>query len=119
MQDNVMKIDNEWTARICRQIAEEVRTAPLQELPGWHAIKDYYQAQEMICTVFAIECSSGSVQVYTDGSFDTRAKVLVEFPTALSSGRESFGSQTFSGMAYGRIDPKGEIHVERFSFGEM
>jgi len=111
-----MDIDWDKTTKLCEQIAKEVRNAPLQELPGWSAIIDYYQARGMTGTLFAIDSIPGLVQVYTDRRFDTRANVLMEYPFELSSGRVSFGSQRFSAMVYGRIAPRGEIHIERFRF---
>jgi hypothetical protein len=100
------------------QIAEEVRSASIEELPGWSSIVDYYQDKNIAFSFHGIDCDPISIAVHPDRTFDGRARVLMHYTAVFPDGFQTLGSQTFPGMVYGRIDPRGEIHVERFRFGK-
>jgi hypothetical protein len=103
---------------LCEKVAEGVRSAPIEELPGWLSIVDYYQDKGIEFSFYAIDCDPVSIAVHPDRSFDGRARVLMHYTAVFPDGFQTLGSQTFPGMVYGRIDPRGEIHVERFRFGK-
>jgi hypothetical protein len=111
-----MDADLTSSPMLCERIAGEVRSAPLEELPGWSSIVDYYRDKGVEFSFFAIDCDPISIAVYSDRTFDGRASVIMDYTAIFSDGFKTLGSQTFPGMVYGRIDPRGEIHVERFRF---
>jgi hypothetical protein len=111
-----MPVDQNNIKSLEQRIAEEVRIAPIKELPGWLEIVDYYTSQRIAFDLFAIECNPDSIAVHPDRRFDGRVRVLMEYDAVYPDGFTTLGSQTFPGMVYGRIDPRGEIHVERFRF---
>jgi hypothetical protein len=113
-------MDSDFTTspELCKKIAEQVRSAPIGELPGWSSIADYYQDKDIAFSFHGIECSATSIAVHPDRRFDGRARVLMHYTAVFPDGFQTLGSQTFPGMVYGRVDPRGEIHVESFRFGK-
>jgi hypothetical protein len=106
-------------SKLMSRIADEFRAASLEELPGWSPIVDYYQDKGIAFSFHGIECDPISIAVHRDRTFDSRARVLMHHTAVYPDGFQILGSQIFPGMVYGRIDPRGEIHVERFRLALM
>ncbi|MBQ0822674.1 hypothetical protein KBI52_21030 [Microvirga sp. HBU67558] len=113
-----MSADFTSSPEFCQKIAAEVRSASIEELPGWSSIVEYYQDKDIAFSFHGIDCDPISIAVHPDRTFDGRARVLMHYTAVFPDGFHTLGSQTFPGMVYGRIDPRGEIHIERFRFGK-
>ena len=91
-------------------IAQSIRQFDIKGHPAWKSLSERVPGAK----VFAIECSPTSVDLREGGKFSTRARLLVEVPKTLSSGRKSFGSVTVPAFVVGTLKGNGELKIEEF-----
>ncbi|WP_262029698.1 response regulator transcription factor [Microvirga sp. Mcv34] len=94
-------------------IAETIRQFNIEGHPAWKSLLEMIPG----ATKFAIECAPTSVDLREDGEFSTRARLLVEVPKKLSSGRQSFGSVTVPAFVTGTLKGNGELKIKEFRLG--
>jgi DNA-binding CsgD family transcriptional regulator len=94
-------------------IAETIRQFDIEGHPAWKSLLEKIPGAKK----FAIECAPTSVDLREGGEFSTRARLLVEVPKTLSSGRESFGSVTVPAFVTGTLKGNGELKIKEFRLG--
>lgn len=95
------------------QIAETIRQFDVEGRPAWKSLLEKVPGAKK----FAIECSPTSVDLREGGRFSARARLLIDVPTTLSSGRKSFGSVTVPAFVTGTLKGNGELKIEEFRLG--
>jgi hypothetical protein len=91
-------------------IADAIRQFEIEKHPSWKAVQEEIPGAKN----FAIECSPNSVDIAKDGKFSSWARLLVEVPLTLSSGRISFGSVTVPAFVTGTLKNNGDLKIKEF-----
>jgi hypothetical protein len=91
-------------------IAAAVRHFDLTHSPFWDGLARKYESARL----FAIECEPASLEIDDFKRFDGRARILLQIPQRLRSGREAIGSLVRAARVSGHIDRNNHIKIDNF-----
>lgn len=92
------------------KISAAVQRFDLKDSSFWPQIERRFEKARL----FAIECEPTSIELHDFNRFDGRARVLLQLPQKLRSGREVIGSAAVAALVGGHIDRSTEIQIDEF-----